>query len=125
MSGSYAICRLRAGDPIPAWAMQGPFFSLTRTAAELSVVCETDAVPAGVNGERGWRVLAVQGPLDFALTGIVARLSAVLAAASISVFIISTYDTDYLLVREGDLESAIAAFRGAGHQVFNGSDTSG
>jgi hypothetical protein len=123
ISGSYAICRLDAGDPLPAWATRGPFFSVTRTPAELSVVCEMDAAPFGVPCELGWRVLAVQGPLDFALTGIVARLTAVLAAGSISVFIVSTYDTDYVLVREDDLERAIAALREAGHPVFDDSNS--
>lgn len=118
MNGSYAICRLDAADPIPAWATNGRFFSITRTSAELSIVCEANAAPTGVPCERGWRVLVVHGPLDFALTGIVANLSAVLAAASISVFIVSTYDTDYLLVRENDLDRAVVAFREAGHQIL-------
>jgi hypothetical protein len=118
MNGSYAICRLDAADPLPAWATHGRFFSITRTSAELSIVCDTAAAPAGVSCERGWRALVVHGPLDFALTGIVAGLSAVLATASISVFIVSTYDTDYLLVRENDLDRAVVAFREAGHQVL-------
>jgi hypothetical protein len=117
MSGSYTICRLDAGDALPSWATPAPFFSVTRTAAELSVVCETRAVPAGVRAEHGWRVLAVRGPLDFTLTGIVAALSAVLAAEAISIFVVSTFDTDYLLVRASATERAIAALRDAGHIV--------
>ena len=117
MPGSYTICRLDAGDALPPWATSGPFCSVTRTAAELSVVCETRAVPDGVRAEHGWRVLAVRGPLDFNLTGIVAALSAVLAAEAISIFVVSTFDTDYLLVRAGAAERAIAALRNAGHIV--------
>lgn len=117
LEGSYAICRMDPGDRAPAWATRGTFFSITRTPAELSIVCEVAAVPAGVLCERGWRVLAVQGPLDFNLTGVVAGLTSVLAAASISVFVVSTYDTDYLLVREGGLRRGIEALGAAGHAV--------
>jgi len=115
--GRYAICRLDAADPLPRWALQGTFFSVTRTPAELSVVCETAAVPPGVPAEADWRVLAVQGPLDFGLTGIIAGLSAHLAAAAISVFVVSTYDTDYVLVRDGDVARAAAVLRAAAYLV--------
>jgi hypothetical protein len=117
LPGRYAICRLNAADPLPQWAVQGTFFSVTRTSVELSVVCEIAAVPPGVQTEPDWRVLAVQGPLDFGLTGIIARLSSHLAAADISVFVVSTYDPDYLLVREADLSRAVAALRHAGHLI--------
>ena len=115
--GRYAVCRLPAADPLPPWAVQGPFFSVTRTPAELSVVCDMTAVPPGVQAEPDWRVLAVQGPLDFELTGIIARLSGHLAAAAISVFVVSTYDTDYVLVREADVRRAVAVLRDAGYLV--------
>ncbi|MBI3491433.1 MAG: ACT domain-containing protein [Acidobacteria bacterium] len=117
MPGSLAICRLAAEDPVPLWATQGAFCCLTRTPEELSVVCQTDSVPSGVKAERGWRALAVRGPLDFGQTGIVAELTGRLAAAAVSVFVVSTYDTDYLLVRENDTPRAIAALRDAGHTV--------
>jgi hypothetical protein len=115
--GRYAICRLNAADPLPAWAVQGPFFSVTRTSAELSVVCEMTAVPPGVQAEPDWRVIAVKGPLDFSLTGIIARLSAPLAAAAIGVFVVSTYDTDHVLVRDADVSRAVAVLRDAGYLV--------
>jgi uncharacterized protein len=123
--GRYAICRLPAADPLPPWAVQGGFYSVTRTSAELSVVCETTAVPPGVQAEPEWRVLAVQGPLDFSLTGIIARLSAQLAAAAITVFVVSTYDTDHVLVRAADVSRAVAVLRDAGYLVSGDPDLTG
>jgi hypothetical protein len=123
--GRYAICRLNAADPLPPWAVQGTFFSVTRTSAELSVVCEMRAVPPGVQAEPDWRVLAVQGPLDFSLTGIIARLSAHLAAAAITVFVVSTYDTDHVLVRDADVSRAVAVLRHAGYLVSFDPDLTG
>ena len=117
MPGRYAVCRLDPDDPLPSWVLQGTFFSVTRTLAELSVVCESALVPAGVQAESGWRTLAVKGPLDFALTGIMARLSTVLAGAAVSVFVVSTYNTDYILVREAQLDNALTALQNAGHPV--------
>lgn len=92
---------------------------MTRTPYELSIVCEADAVPDEVQAERGWSAVAVQGPLDLNLTGILARLAAPLEAAGISIFAVSTYDTDYILVRDGDFERAIETLRKAGHTVTN------
>jgi hypothetical protein len=115
--GRYAICRLNAADPLPPWAVQGAFFSVTRTSMELSVVCEMSAVPPGVQSEPDWRVLGVQGPLAFSLTGIIAGLSAPLAAAAIGVFVVSTYDTDHVLVRDADVSRAVAVLRDAGYLV--------
>lgn len=102
---------------MPAWAWTGEPASVTRTRDELSVVCRADAVPDGVRAVAGWRCLKVQGPLDFGLTGILAALTAPLAAAGIPVFAVSTYDTDYLLVKADQLDRAAEALRGAGHRV--------
>lgn len=112
-----AVCRLGGGEDPPAWALRSGFFSITRTGRELSVVCPEDCVPAGALAETGFRALAVAGTLDFALTGILSSLLDPLAKAAISVFAISTYDTDYILVREADLDRAVASLRGAGHRV--------
>ena len=108
------VCRLGGADLIPDWAVQGAFFSITRTAEELSVVCPEKLVPKDVRSERGWRALRVAGVIDFSVIGLLAGLTAPLAEAGISVFAISTYDTDYLLVREHDLERAIELLRNAG-----------
>lgn len=112
-----AVCRLDAGAALPVWSLSSPFFSLTRTARELSVVCLASNVPPGVRAETGFRALGVSGPLDFALTGILSSLLDPLASARISVFAISTFDSDYILVRDGDLARAASALRDAGHRV--------
>lgn len=111
-----AVCRLAPDAAIPSWAA-GPFFSITRTADELSVVCPEDAVPADVRCESGWRAFQVAGPLDFSLTGILAAIAAPLAAAGVSIFAVSTFDTDYVLVKEANLARAIDALREAGHPL--------
>ena len=97
--------------------MQGEFFSVTRTPTELSAVCDVAAVPPGVKAEGPWSMLAVRGPLDFNITGVLAALATPLATAGITLFAISTYDTDYVLVRHSDLENAVQALRAAGHDV--------
>lgn len=97
--------------------MQSGFFSETRTPQELSIVCEMGRVPRGVMKEGGWRAMVVEGHLDFSLTGILAALTAPLAATGISIFGLSTYDTDYVLVRDRDLPRAVLALRKAGHTV--------
>jgi hypothetical protein len=117
LEGEYAVARLSAADPTPAWAAQGEVSSVTRTAEEMSVVCVAAAVPAGVRAERGWRCLRVAGRLELALTGVLASIAAPLAAAKLSLFALSTYDTDYVLVREVTLTAASACLRAAGHEV--------
>lgn len=118
LPGACAICRLDPAAELPFWALgPGPIVSLTRTREELSVVCAADAVPPGTRAEGGWRVLKVRGPLAFSLTGILAALAAPLARAEVSLFAVSTFDTDYLLVPQGQQEAALAALRAAGHTV--------
>ena len=114
---SFAICRLSANAAVPSWADNGVFAAITRTAHELSVVCLADAVPADVQATRDWRALRVVGTLDFALTGILSAIAAPLAHAQISIFAVSTYDTDYVLVREATLDQAIWVLQDAGHHV--------
>jgi len=112
-----SICRLPGDAPIPAWATQRAFFSVTRTSDELSVVCASIQVPPGVTAHDGWRALKLVGPFDLLLVGILLGVAAPLAAAGVTIFPIATYDTDYLLVRDGQLSAAIDALRDAGHQV--------
>jgi len=111
-----AVCRLPAEAELPGWATGG-FVSVTRTADELSITCAEEAAPDGITAERGWRCLKVEGPLDLALTGIAAALTGPLAEARVSVSVIATYDTDYLLVKEDRLAEAVAALERAGHTV--------
>lgn len=118
LPGVCAVCRLDAEAELPPWAIgTGPLFSMARTSEELSLVCAADAVPSGVRAEGGWRVLKVRGPLAFSLTGILAALAVPLARAEVSIFAVSTFDTDYLLVRQGQLAAALDALRAAGHTV--------
>ncbi|MEA2573469.1 MAG: uncharacterized protein QOH93_767 [Chloroflexia bacterium] len=117
LPGTYAVCRLGGDAGVPEWATSGDFFSVTRTADELSVVCEQGVVPAGVVCEGDWRCLKVRGPLDFGLTGILASLAVPLAMSGISIFALSTYDTDYIMVKAADLERAVAALTGSGHSI--------
>jgi hypothetical protein len=112
-----AIARCAAGDPVPAWVRGRDFLAVVRTQRELSIVCADDAVPSThTEVERGFRAIAVAGTLDFTLTGIVARLAQPLADAGISIFGISTYDTDHILVRADTLAAARTALEAAGHQ---------
>ena len=117
MRDALAICKLDKDAPPPQWAQRGSFFSCTRTHSELSIVCPQKDVPANIPNEKGWRCLKVEGPLDFSLTGILASLVVPLAAAEICIFAISTYDTDYLLVKEEQLSSAILVLRQSGHHI--------
>jgi putative acetyltransferase len=117
LSETFAVCRLEPDAPIPSWATAGDLFSITRTAEELSVVCQLDAVPKGIAAERGWRCLRVAGAIPFSVVGILASLTAPLAKAGISVFALSTFDTDYLLMKDKDLERAVQILRRHGHAV--------
>ncbi len=111
------VCRLEANQPVPEWALNSPFFSITRTADELSIVCEENQNPAGVLCETGWRALMLEGPFDFDQIGVLKSVLDALAEAQISIFAISTFETDYVLVRAADLEKAVSALRMAGHRV--------
>jgi hypothetical protein len=111
-----AIHRLPAGEPVPAWAA-GRFTSITRTTGELSVVCAQGLAPAGTTLAAGWRIFQVEGPLDFSLTGILAAIAGPLADAGVSIFALSTFDTDYVMVQEANLAKAAKALRAAGHRL--------
>ena len=113
----YAIVRLEPDADVPAWARTGHFWSITRSDSELSIVCPQDDVPPDASAERGWCALEVAGPLDFSLTGVVSSLVAPLAEEQIPIFLISTFETDYLLIREPDLHRSVAALTSAGHSV--------
>jgi hypothetical protein len=111
----FAVCRLDAAAAIPAWAAAGRFFSITRTDQELSIVCLQSSVPDGIRCERDWRCLQVAGPLPFTMVGVLHSLVEPLARAGISLFALSTFDTDYLLVKAADLARTIDALRQHGH----------
>lgn len=119
LPGRYAICKAPPDSfPPSAWATPSGFLSVTRTAEEISGVCEEESVPPDVRAERGRKLFRVQGPLAFSLTGVLASLANPLAQAGIGIFVLSTYDTDYFLVAECDAELAISALERAGHTIY-------
>ncbi len=112
-----AVCRLEPDDDAPTWALQAEFFSLTRTGDELSVVCPQDQVPPGIEQAGGWRCLKLSGPLVFDQVGVLASLAQPLASAGISIFVVSTYETDYILLQRKDINLAVSTLRKHGHAV--------
>jgi len=117
-----SVCRLPVDAPWPTPSPGTTFYSVTRTESEVSVVCTEDAAPVWehVQVEPDWRALEVAGPLDFSMVGVMAALTAPLADVDVSVFVVSTYDTDYVLVHAAAIERAIEALRAAGHTVHAG-----
>lgn len=111
-----AVCRLDAAAEVPPWAWTGPFVAVTRTPDELSIVCAEDAVPEAVRHESGWGALKIVGPFPFETVGVLSSIAEPLALAGISIFAVSTFDTDWLLVKAVDLDRAAAVLRAAGHE---------
>ena len=118
MEGRYAIAKFPCDAEIPAWATGSAFFSVTRTLDELSVVSAEASVPAGLDASRGWRMLKVHGPFAFEETGVVAALANPLARVGVGIFVISTYDTDYLLVQQEEIPIAVETLEHAGHKIL-------
>jgi len=112
-----AVARLEPKTPIPDWAMRSSFFSISKTTDELSIVCRLSDIPTGIKCEPHWRALKVKGPLDFGLTGVLASLTQPLLVAGVSIFAISTFDTDYVLVKQEYLDKAMIALEAVGHTV--------
>src|SRR5262245_19733983 len=123
LPGDYAICRLPAGTQLPAGFTEaaartdGQVVSVTWTAEEVSILCPAARAPAGAAVETPWRCFRVAGPVQLALTGILASIVSPLADARVNIFAFSTYETDYLLVPAVRLSEAIAALTGAGHRL--------
>ena len=117
LPGEFAIARLPAAAAIPAWADALSFSAVTRTADELSVLCPAMQVPADVKHESGWRLLKLRGPFDFTETGILSSVLDPLAFFRISILALSTFDTDYVLVKAAELDAAIRTLRHADHTV--------
>jgi len=115
---AFSVVKYSQADGVFENVRSLPFFFFARTSEEISLVCETERVPAGYSTrEDGWRALAVQGPLDFSLVGILADISAALAREKISIFAVSTYDTDYILVKNECFDTACVALTRAGYEV--------
>lgn len=114
--GSYAICRLGLQSAIPDWALRGSFFSVTSTANEVSVVCQETQVPAETIHEKDWACLKLEGPFPFSETGILASFIQPLSNRAIPVFAVSTFDTDYVLVKRAWIDKAVEALISAGYE---------
>lgn len=117
LNDTLGVCKLDSTEAVPNWAYQGEFFSITKTSDELSIVCSESVIPEVVVCERGWRALKIVGILDFSLIGILSVVSSVLAKAGVSIFAISTYNTDYISVKEKDLANALQALRSEGFEI--------
>lgn len=107
LKDAYGVCRLQKDSQIPSWAFDGEFYSITKTDDELSIVCLENNIPQDIKCESDWRIFKIQGPLDFSLIGILSKISSLMAENQISIFAVSTYDTDYILIKENNLENAL------------------
>lgn len=115
-----AVCKLSPEAAWPTPPDDHSFFAAVRTSGEISLVCTEDSCPPSAVVETDWRALEVAGPLDFGMVGVMSALTAPLADVDVSVFVVSTYDTDYVLVHAAALERAVSALRGAGHHIQAG-----
>jgi uncharacterized protein len=122
LEGRFAVVQLEPSASIPTWALEGDFFSVSKTTEELSIVCLESNVPTNSNVllERDWACLKLQGPFEFSLTGILLSVLEPLAQINVGIFALSTFNTDFVLVKSGHLEKAIVALEGAGHSVARG-----
>ncbi len=121
LPGELAVWKVLPGAQMPSFPLEKPgFWSLTRTGEETSIVSDYEMVPPGTPSQAGWRCFSVIGPLDFSLTGILASLASTLAEAGIPIFVISTFDTDHILVRKNQVNNAIKVLKAAGHEMESG-----
>ena len=122
LEGRFVVLQLEPGSSIPAWVLEGEFFTVSKTTEELSIVCLESNVPTNsdVRLERDWACLKLQGPFEFSLTGILLSVLEPLAKVNVGIFALSTFNTDYVLVKAENLEKAIVALEAAGHRVSRG-----
>jgi len=117
MKEEFSLAKLDPFAGIPTWAVRGEFWAVTRSGADVSVVCATDAIPEGVEATHGWRTLELEGPISFAETGILDSVIEPLSHADISILAVSAYDTNFVLVRDEDIERACTILLGVGHTI--------
>lgn len=115
---TYAVCSLSKGEEIPVWALSGDFLSITKTEEELSIVCEEKNVRQGIKYEGNWRILKIEGPLGFSLVGILAKIANIMSENNISIFAISTYDTDYILIKQGNINKSVEVLKKENYNVI-------
>lgn len=119
----YSIYKFQKDCDLPGWIFSSGFYSITRTIDELSVVtaqADPDPGPETANCSRDWRIIKVKGPLDLSMVGVIADIAAILKKEQIPIFTVSTFNTDYFLVRQNDLSKAIKALREKGHMISTG-----
>jgi hypothetical protein len=116
-SWTLAVCQLPADAPVPDWVARSAFHAIVRSPGELTIVCDSAIVPAGVRAQKGWGCFSLAGPIAFTETGVVASIAVPLAAAGIGIFVISTFDTDYVLVPERLFAAARSSLAEAGHRI--------
>jgi hypothetical protein len=117
---AYAVFKLPQESAVPQWASGASgFLSITKTQTELSIVCQQARVPTDIETSSDWRVLGIVGTLDFSMVGVLSAISGLLASQLISIFVISTFDTDYIMVKQSQLSNAMEVLRLAGHTVLS------
>ena len=114
----FAVCRLDKNCDVPKWTENNSFYSVTRTMDELSIVCFEKDVPIDIKYEKNWRILKIEGPLDFSLIGIISKISSILAEEKISIFALSTFDTDYILVKENNIKDTIKVLEKNNYRII-------
>jgi uncharacterized protein len=115
----YSIYKFKKGSVLPEWVYSSEFCSVTRTNEEISVVTvQTDNLSDWVAFSKDWRIFKIEGPLDFSLIGVIADISAILKEAKVSVFVISTYDTDYILIKDTDLNASITSLQNKAYNIL-------
>lgn len=107
LKGLYSVCHLNSTDKVPTWINECEFYSITRTEEELSIVCIQENIPLSVQAEKNWKIFKIDAKLDFSMIGIISKISTMLAENSVSVFVISTFDTDYVLVKQENFDKTI------------------
>ncbi|MBN1806932.1 MAG: ACT domain-containing protein [Sedimentisphaerales bacterium] len=117
LEDKYAICSLPNNTPIPGWALKELLASITRTDKELTIVCKQDIIPSEIQSGPNWRCFKIDGSFDLNQTGVISSISSPLSDAGISIYVISTYDTDYFLVKEDNLDKTIATLSNSGHNI--------
>ena len=118
LPGRFAVCRLPPNASIPTGAESASFISITRTAEELSIVCLSDQSPPDAKCESPWTCFKLDGPFAFVLTGVLASFLDPLADAGVPIFAVSTFDTDYVFVKEELAAAALKALQDAGHEFL-------
>lgn len=117
LEGSYSLCRLLADEAIPSWIFASPFYTISKSPEELSIVCESKYIPGNIQQSNGWKLLKIDAVLDLSLTGITAKFSKPLAEGGVNFCVIATYDTDYVMVPEEKLFLATEALQKEGFLV--------